>query len=159
MCLPVPWEFGKSYVRAAELMQIKQMFGFFFFRLLFFFLERKEEYGKAMKKIAGCIWDFREKKYREYGIRPRFKTPTHTQQRTKLNKRDSGFSGEERQARSEREATDTFDRNRRLPRWVCLVSGAPRFLYVCLRSPRECEQVKPVLQQIKERPQESEIPL
>ena len=62
MCLPVPWEFGKSYVRAAELMQIKQMFGFFFFRLLFFFLERKEEYGKAMKKIAGCIWDFHEKK-------------------------------------------------------------------------------------------------
>ena len=43
-----------------------------FFRLLFF-LERKEEYGKAMIKIAGCMRDFREKKIP--GIRDQIPLP------------------------------------------------------------------------------------
>ena len=74
--LPVRWEFGKSYVWAAELMRIKQLCVFFLFFDCCFFLERKEEYGKAMIKIAGCMRDFREKKIP--GVRARFQTPTHT---------------------------------------------------------------------------------
>ena len=62
-------------------------------------------------------------------------------------------------ANSERGAPDTSDRTRRLPGWACLVSSASRLLYACRRSPEKCEQIKPVLQQIKERPQEIEITL
>ena len=54
-------------------------------------------------------------------------------------------------ANSERGAPDTSDRTRRLPGWACLVSSASRLLYACRRSPEKCEQIKPVLQQIKER--------
>ena len=47
---------------------------FFSFFRLSFFLERKEEYGKAMIKIAGCMRDFREKK-KIPGIRDQIPLP------------------------------------------------------------------------------------
>ena len=69
ICLPVCWEFGKSYVCATELMRIKQMCAFFF-DCCCFFKKRKEEFEKAMKKIAGCMRDFREKNTGNTGSDP-----------------------------------------------------------------------------------------
>ena len=53
ICLLVRWEFGKSYVCAAELMRIKQMCGFFFFDCCFFFFGKKRGIRESDEKNSG----------------------------------------------------------------------------------------------------------
>ena len=68
-----------------------------FFRLLFF-LERKEEYGKAMIKIAGCMRDFREKKIP--GIRDQIPLPETNAIRVFQARKDKREASEKLQIRS-----------------------------------------------------------
>ena len=87
ICLPVRWEFGKSYVCAAEWNRCSV---FFFRLLLFFFLERKAEFAEAMKNIAWCIRDFREKNTGNTGSDPA-SSPRHILKRGQIKAKQTRF--------------------------------------------------------------------